>query len=155
MEITSNGIEFEWNAHNSSGARFTLYAERGRHTEEDVALARQWLYHNRDVVSIQVRWKMLDDKVAPPEKIPDFIIIKELKVEIGKLKAQIDELEDANVKLAREGVTQVKREIVKEELYTALKSENTKRKNEICKLRQEISTLVTRLRASGDPRALT
>jgi predicted nuclease with TOPRIM domain len=143
----ANPVEYDSYITGPQGARFILYPEKGKHTEEDVKRARSWLYHNHDVVSMQVRWKMLDDKVAPPEKVPDYVIIKELNVEKGKLKAQIDELEDQIKKVPSVSRKELKKDIVKEELYTAIQQENSKLKREVARLREDVSRLVIRIHA--------
>lgn len=147
LEKTGNGIEYDSYITGPQGARFILYPEKGLHNEDDVKRARSWLYHNHDVVSMQVRWKKLGDKVAPPEKIPDFIIIKELNIEKGKLKAQIDELEDQIKSEPTISRKELKKDIVKEELYTSIKQENAKLKKEIARLRENVSELVIRILA--------
>ena len=152
LETTDNGIEFDWHITGPQGVRFCLYPIKDKHSEEDVKAARRDLYYNHDVVSIQVRWKLKDDKSDPPEKIPDLVIIKELREELGKLKSYIDELEDKlkqGLIQEREALqkenSKKRQEIMKEELYKKIKSDNSKLKKEIIKLRENISDLVVRL----------
>ena len=147
METTGNGIEFDMNITGPQGARYTLYPEKGKHTEADVKKARGWLYHNQDVVSIQIRWKKLGDTLDPPQKIPDYVIISELKIEIGKLRSEIDEIEDVSVQKSMELLLEEKKKILKEQLYTNIKKENSKLKKDIKFLRDEISTLIVKVRA--------
>ena len=152
LEVTDNGIEFDWWLTGPQGARFCLYPVKGKHTEDDVKKARGWLYYHHDVVSIQVRWKLSDDKMTPPEKIPDFVIIKELRVEVGKLLSYIEELEaalkqDKNKKKEQENkeLSQERSKIMKEEMYTKIKKENTKLKKEVLKLKESVSQLIYKI----------
>lgn len=87
-------IEYEFWITGPQGARFALYPVKDEHTEEDVLRAKRWLHNNQDVVSLQVRWIKSQDDQPQTEKIPDYIIIKNLKVEIGQKDSYILELED-------------------------------------------------------------
>jgi hypothetical protein len=138
-------IDFEWYLTGPQGARFILYPVKGQHSEEDVKRARQSLYREQDVVSMQVRWVKAGDNTPPPEKIPEYIINKELKREIGEKESYIQELEDNAQKDNVVQRRQLKKEIQSEELYKQLKSENTKLKKENQNLRGTISDLITKL----------
>lgn len=91
---TPNPIEYESWITGPQGARFALYPIKDTHTEEDIRTAKHWLKNNRDVVSLQVRWKHQGDTTPNPEKIPDHLIIKNLQKEIGQEKSYSEELED-------------------------------------------------------------
>ena len=147
MEYTGNNIEYDLSVVSTHGARFTLYPKLNVHSEQDVKKARSWLYHNKNVVSIQIRWKNQDDKLDPPQKIPDYVIISELKLEIGKLNCELFELEDQIKEIKENAITEEKKEILKEELYRNIKKENSKLREEIKTLRSSISKLVVKLSA--------
>lgn len=140
-----------------TGARYVLYPVTGKHTEEHVKKACGWLYYNKDVISVQSRWRMRDGELAPPEKIPDLVIIKELKVEVGKLKSYIEELEHKQTQdlvkereAAQKENSKVRQATVKEELYLRIKKENTQQKKEILKLKGDISNLMYQINKANN-----
>lgn len=144
---TDPPIDFEWHLTGPKGARFVLYPIKDQHSEEDVKRARIFLYQNRDVVSMQVRWVVKGDKAPPPEKIPEFIIIKQLKEEIGKKESYIMELEERARKESTDERRQFKKEIQREELYTKQNEKLRQVEKENKNLRGTISDLVTKLNA--------
>jgi len=144
---TPNPIEFEDDVTGPQGARFVLYPVKGVHTEEDVRKARLWIRFNRDVVSMQIRWKNAGDDKPPPDKFPDFLIIKNLKKEIGELKSYIEELEYKLQKEETAQIKQLKKDIQREKLYKDLNSQLAQARKEITKLRETVSDLITKLNA--------
>lgn len=53
----ANGVPFDWWLVNQDGAGFCLVPTRGVHTEEQVAVAKQKIKMDRDVVgAIRVFW---------------------------------------------------------------------------------------------------
>lgn len=78
-----------------------------------------------------------------PEKIPDYLLVKHLRVEIGKLEAYIIELKE---ELAQRDIQEnrtLKKEIKSEEVYKQLKKKLTNYEKEILNLRMTISKLVS------------
>lgn len=138
-------ISFAWHITGPNGARFVLYPETGVDTTEDVIRAKNWLRRNRDVMSIQVQWKKVGDTREPPMKLTDDIIIKELKKELGKSEAYIQELEERIKKLMTDCDKNVRKEIKAEETYKALRKERDAAKKEIVNLRKTISELIVKL----------
>lgn len=51
--VTANGVVFEWWLISADGAGFALYREP-HHTDEDIALAKNLLRNDRDVVKLEV-----------------------------------------------------------------------------------------------------
>lgn len=74
----------------------------------------------------------LSDKngIEMPEKIPDFIMVKLLQQEIGKLKSYIDELEN---------IKSVKKQLNYKEQIKNLEGQNRKLKNMVNKLLVQIN----------------
>lgn len=153
---TDPPIAYEWYLTGPQGARFILYPITGVHNNQNVKQAAQWLRHNNDVVSLQTRWVKSEDKTAPPMKIPDHIMIKELRKQIGGLEAQIHELEDthaAEVKTLKAQILaleqgqdkKLRKEILTEETYKAVVSANSKLKQEVLALRKNVSELIIRI----------
>lgn len=143
--LTEPRIDYEWWLTGPQGARFCLYPERGKHTPEDVERARRWLKHNHDVVSLQIRWKELDDKVAPPVKIPDPSMIKQLHKKIGELESFIQELEHTIQTNESAQKKQLKKEIQSEKLYKQLDATILKLTKELNASRKTVSDLITKL----------
>jgi len=147
--LTDPKIEYESYITGPKGARFVLYPVKDKHTTEDVKRARQWLYREKDVVSLQIRWKREGDDAPPPEKIPDYIMLKELKKQLGEKESYIEELEDKikqmtisyNQELDRDARKQVKSETLYKQLNAQLEKEKKTNNN----LRATISELVTKL----------
>jgi hypothetical protein len=83
-------------------------------------------------------------------KIPDFILLKQCRVEMGKLKAEIDQLTDDNQKLQEELIVVKKNSLSKEdllivkreELYTTLKNNLRVAEKKINELRKLNSDLI-------------
>lgn len=147
---TEPSITFEWYITGPNGARFVLYPEIGVHSTEDVNRAKNWIRRNRDVVSMQIQWKKAGDIKAPPMKLTDDIIIKELRKELGKSEAYIQELEEKIKTLEIDDERQVRKEIKAEETYKALRKERDAAKKEIVNLRKTISDLIMKLNNQDD-----
>lgn len=140
---TTNGIEYEsFHLDGSEGSRFILYPETGKHKDDDVKLADKELRNCNIVISLQVRWKKIDDKQPNPEKIPDYLIIRGLQVRIGELESRIEEEQDALKRALTDEKKQLRKEIQNEEVYTQIKKENSKLKSEYKNLREQISGLI-------------
>lgn len=80
-----------------------------------------------------------------PDKLPDFIIIKEQGIEIGKLKAYIEELE---YKVSREGIQALrdaKKSIKHEQIYQQQQKEIKELKKEVTSLRNNLSDMAGKL----------
>lgn len=145
MEIgVINDIDYEYEP-GPKGSQFVLYPEQGKHTELDVTSSIGELKSKHGVISLQVRWKKKDDKMPPPEKVPDYLIIKRLQQTIGELKASITELEDKHKDDLAEEQRAIRKEVQSEELYTQLKKEKSKVQRENKGLRENISELVAKL----------
>jgi uncharacterized coiled-coil protein SlyX len=142
---TQPPIDYEWHLAGPNGARFVLYPEKGLHTEDHVKKAQKWLYSQRDVVSLQIRWKKLGDKTEGPLKIPDNVIISELVKKIGGLDEYIKELEEKIISKETADNREIRSEVKREKIYKGLNEQLTKAKKEISSLRNQISGLVTRL----------
>jgi hypothetical protein len=142
---TEKPVAYTYYLTGPQGARFELYPVKDDHTEEDVKLAKTWLYRNQDVVSIQVRWVNPNDDRPNPEKIPDFIMLKQLKIQIGELESYILELEQKLKTREMDETRQLKKEIQSEKTYKQLKKQLDKKEQEAVSLRKEISQLVMRL----------
>lgn len=148
--LTDPPIEFEWYLAGPNGARFVLYPERGRHTEDNVSTAKRWLHAQRDVVSLQVRWKAPGDNGPNPEKIPDFILLKEAQKKAGQREAYIEELEE---KLRQNEIAldrDIRKQIKSEEMYKSLHAQLKKKEEECNRLRKQISDLIIRLNSKND-----
>ncbi len=154
--LTDPPVNYEWYLTGPQGARFILYPVIGKHTKEDVSQAIHWLKANQDVVSSQVRWIKPEDTSAPPMKIPDHLLIKELRKQIGGLEAHIDELQDTHAKEVKALKAQIlaleqgqdkklRKEILTEETYKAVVSANSKLKQEVLSLRKNVSELIIRI----------
>ena len=124
MEKTLNGIEYELSI-NANDVFIYLYPLIEKHTDKHVKIAEKWLFASR--INIQARWKSSEDTTEPPCKIPDYAIIKQMGIEIGKLKAYIAELEE------------------KLEDKKNVEKDNTKLKRQVCNLRTDNSTLICEL----------
>jgi len=78
-----------------------------------------------------------------PEKIPDYLLVKQLRVELGKLEAYIDELKEQ----LRQKDVQTNRDLIKEikseEHYKQLKKKLANYEKENLNLRKTISGLVS------------
>lgn len=153
---TDPPIAYEWYLTGPQGARFILYPITGVHTNDDVKAANKWLRHNNDVVSLQTRWVKPEDKTAPPMKIPDHVMIKELRKQIGGLEAHVHELEDTHATEVKALKTQIlaleqgqdkklRKEILTEDTYKAVVSANSKLKQEVLALRKNVSELIIRI----------
>lgn len=143
---TSNGISYEWGISGPKGARFILYPEKDKHTEDEVKSAIREIRGARDVASMQVRWRKLGDDTPNPEKIPDYLIIKGLQQKVGELEAHVLELDDKHKKDLSEEKRQIRKEIQSEQLYDEIKKDNSKLKRENTGLRQEVSRLIAQQR---------
>lgn len=145
MELTYNGIEYESYKVGAKGSRFILYPETGKHTEDDVQVARNWLKTSGEhIISLQIRWKKQGDEIPPPQRIPNRIIIKNLNVEIGKYKAYIQELEDKlkiDDLLTPEDKKQLKKDLKYQEQDKRIKDQDKL----IKKLRKESEGLIIKL----------
>jgi vacuolar-type H+-ATPase subunit I/STV1 len=137
-------IRFDWSLAGPNGARFILYPVKGVHTDQDVKRATAFLYKNRDVVSLQVRW-VKEPSFDQPEKIPDILLNKELQVQLGEKESYIQELEDNLRKGKTEGARQLKKEIQSEELYAQQKKKIKALEKEVVNLRKTISDLIVKL----------
>jgi len=148
---TNPPVAYEYSTE-ARGERYILYPVKGKHTEDNVKYAQKWLIYHKNVLGIQIRWRLENDEMAPPEKIPDVCIIQDLRVEIGKLKSYIQELEAKNKQdlvEEREAIqnenSKARQEAMKEDQYLRIKKENTQQKKEILKLKQNISDLIYRM----------
>jgi hypothetical protein len=145
---TEPPIEFEWYVTGPNGARFTLYPETSVHTEDDVKRAKQWLHNNRDVVSLQIRWKRAGDTRENPMKIPDAAIISHLKEEAGKREAYILELEEklkTKEEVELKFTAAEKAEFRKTQIYQFQKKQIHALNTEINKLRKDKNDLIVKL----------
>jgi len=149
---TSPPIEFAWYIMGPDGAHFILYPEMNVHTPEDINRAKNWIRRNRDVVHMQIQWKKSGDTEPPPMKLTDAIIIKELRKELGKSEAYIQELEEKIKNLKIEYDKEARKEIKAEEIYKALKKERDAAKKEIVNLRKTISDLIVKLNNQNNGR---
>jgi hypothetical protein len=140
---TPNPVGFESYITGPDGARFILYPVKGDHTKDDVTEAAAYLRRNRDVVHLSVEWKSPTEENVSPDKIPDFLIIKGLRVELGKKEAYITELEDKLKQRTIVESQELSRSIKSEEAYRKIKAENTKFKKENLNLRKTISDLIS------------
>lgn len=138
-EIT--GIEYE-----IQGQRLLLYPEKDKHTETQIQDAIKEVRITNTIISIQIRWKKLNDKTPNPEKISDEFIIKHLQQKVGELESYIDELKEVHKKDLQEEKKVLKKEIQSEELYNQMKKDNSKLKKENTNLKQSISQLITNQR---------
>lgn len=155
MEKTegNNPIEFESWVSGPRGARFALYPKQGLHNDDDVKEAKRFLYHNRDVLGIQVRWQRLEDDKPNPEKIPDYLIIKNLQKELGQANSYIGELEDTVKKLKSDLekanhvtlTSQDKHELKREILYQQQAAEKKALQKKIQELSKDKEDLIIRL----------
>jgi hypothetical protein len=57
IELTSNGVTFDWWLASAAGAGFCLLPVRGYHTKDDVTEAKAYLRRTRDVVTLLVKWQ--------------------------------------------------------------------------------------------------
>ena len=155
-----NPIEFESWLTGPTGARFALYPKAGFHTEEEVKVAKAYLFRNRDVVSLQVRWVHPKDNTPHPEKIPDYLIIKNLQKELGQANSYIEELElkiqDLKKELGKANdITNIssaeKHEIKREILYMQKNKEKKELEKTIQKLRKDKEDLIIRLNQKTNP----
>ena len=86
-----------------------------------------------------------------PEKIPDFILLKESRREVGQLKAEIDHLTAENKRILGENERLIQMgkleasEFKKEERYRQLRKQITDRNKTIHKLRATNSEIITKL----------
>lgn len=55
-EITENGIKYDSWATGPQGQRFELYPITGKNMVADVAIAKQEVFDNFDVVRIHIKW---------------------------------------------------------------------------------------------------
>jgi len=141
---TPNPVGFESYITGPDGARFILYPVKGQHTTDDVKDAAAFLRRNRDVVHLSVEWKEATEETVAPDKIPDFLIIKGMRVELGKKEAYIEELEHKlKLKVTKES-QELARDIKTEEIYRKIKEENTRLKKENLNLKHTISDLVAK-----------
>lgn len=138
-------IDYEWYLTGPQGARFILYPVEGKHTEDDVKRAKHWLHREHDVVSLQIRWNKKGDDSPPPEKIPDFIMLKELKKQLGEKESYIQELQDDLQRKETDINRELKQQIKSQEMYKSLKDQLDKAKKEIKNLRSTISDLIVKL----------
>jgi len=141
---TSNPMGFDSYITGPDGARFILYPVKGDHTKDDVTEAAAYLRRNRDVVHLSVEWKSPTEENVSPDKIPDFLIIKGMRVELGKKEAYIEELEHKLKLKATKESQELTRDIKTEEIYRKIKEENTKLKKENLNLKHTISDLVAK-----------
>lgn len=149
----NNPIEFESWVSGPNGARFALYPKQGLHTDDDVKEAKRFLHHNRDVVGLQVRWQRIEDTRPNPEKIPDYLIIKNLQKELGQANSYIEELEETVKKLKTDIETsshvtltsQDKHEIKREILYQQQAAEKKALQKKIQELSKDKEDLIIRL----------
>ncbi len=82
--------------------RFELYPIIDKDTQTKVDQSIGWIKHKQQFDScktIQIRWITGSDKCMDLLKIPDHLIIKSMRVEIGKLTSYIEELEEGNKEL--------------------------------------------------------
>lgn len=153
---TDPPIAYEWYLTGPQGARFILYPIIGVHSHEEAKAAGKWLRHNNDVVTLQMRWVKPEDTTAPPMKIPDHVMIKELRKQIGGLEAQIYELEDTHATEVKTLKAQIlaleqgqdkklRKEILTEEIYKAVVQKNTKLNQELKEVRKNVSDLIIRI----------
>jgi predicted nucleic acid-binding Zn-ribbon protein len=142
---TTPPIDFAWFITGPNGARFVLYPEIGVHDTDDINRAKNWIRRNRDVVSMQIQWKEVGDTKAPPMKLTDDIIIKELRKELGKSESYIAELEEKLKSENTDEAREIRKEVKAEEIYKALRKERDAVKKENVNLRKTISELIVKL----------
>jgi hemerythrin-like domain-containing protein len=140
---TENPVGFESDITGPQGARFVLHPVKGVHTKEDLESAVKYIRRNRDVVHLSVEWDKATEDNIDPEKIPDFLIIKGLRVELGKKEAYITELEDKLKERTSVESQELSKSIKSEEAYRKIKADNTKLKKENLNLRKTISELIS------------
>jgi hypothetical protein len=147
MEIeeteTTPPIKFETYITGPNGARFTLFPVKGQHTDTNVLNAKCWLRAQRDVLNIKVQWE--ETEKSKSEKIPDSVIIKNLKKEIGELKSYVDELEYKFIEQNTVQQRAMKHEIKLDATYKTLKKQIKDLVAQNTKLRKDISDLVIKL----------
>jgi hypothetical protein len=56
LQLTDNGVPYDWNLAGPDGASFILHPIKNEHTKEDVKEAEQQLRDSQDVVSMRVIW---------------------------------------------------------------------------------------------------
>ena len=145
LEFTKTDIPVAFDSYitGPQGAKFILYPVKGTHTKDDVERATACIRRERDVVQIRVVWVKAEAKYLPADKIPDFLIIKGLRTELGKAESYVQELESRLKSEGTKETQEVIRQIKSEELYTRIQLENKKLKKENLNLRGTISELIS------------
>lgn len=140
---TENPVGFESYITGPDGARFILHPVKGQHTKQDLESAVKFIRRNRDVVHLSVEWEKATEDNIDPEKIPDFLIIRSLNIELGKKEAYITELEHKLKEKATKESQELARDIKSEEAYRKIKADNIKLKKENINLKKTISVLIS------------
>jgi len=155
---TEPPIEYEEDKMGLREARFALYPVMGIHTEEQALSAMKWLRSISKNATVQIRWLGKPYLNDLPEKIPDSAIIANLREEIGKQESYIEELEVKIKALTHQSklensqeTKKLKKELLKDEQVAHYKSLYEKKVKEVTKLRQDISSLITKLHQGKIP----
>lgn len=151
MEKTPNGIEYEWFTSTTNEVNCILYAIIDTHKEEeDVLYAVKWIKQNiRIIDTVQVRWKKADDDGHMPVRIPSSVIIKNLNVEIGKLKSYVTELEE-RIQKSESLSPQERKEISKDKVAKEQEVTIKEQQALIKKLRKESEQLIIKLNLKNE-----
>jgi chromosome segregation ATPase len=155
---TDPPIKYEEDKSDPKRIRFSLYPIKDVHTEEHALSAMKWLRNSLRNVTVQIRWLGKPNLNDLPEKIPEIAIIANLREEIGKLESYIGELEAEIKALTHQSkletsqeTKKLKKELLKDEQVAHYKSLYEKKVEEVKKLRQDISSLITKLHQGKNP----
>lgn len=138
-------IEFERSETGPNGTRFILHPNAVDHTDQDVIRAKRWLKATRNVWSMEIRWALQGDNDPTLMKIPDHIIIRNLRTELGKKETYIQELEEKIEQISRGADAVARKEAKKDAGYKNFQIQLDKAKAENTSLRKQLSELVIRI----------
>lgn len=155
VEKTPNGMEFKWFRSTTGHIRCTLYSIIDTHKEEDVQYSVKWIKQNFKIIeTVQVRWRKAEDETPMPKRIPSSVIIKNLNIEIGGLKAYVAELEDT-VQTLQSLTPEEKKEIAKHKVHLEYEGKIKEQEALIKKLRKESEQLIIKLNSKHEHQSIS
>lgn len=149
--ITNKPIRFVPYTTAPGEINFLLYPIRGTHDINDITDSKKYLTREKKAHNVIFRWSD-SDKEEIPDRIPDYVIINSLKKELGLKEQELNsknlEIEKLKEKIENQRINQdreLRKEIIKEQLYKGIKKENAILIDKYNSAKKEISQLVTKL----------